>query len=88
MFEQLCQAYNAAANEAAAWFTRPVIWQEAVRALAYGLGDRPAALDRAREELRSALRGRVLGSGVDELQWLAPVASEAEHERLTRAEAA
>ena len=87
VFEQLCQAYHAAADEAAAWFARPMIWQDAARALAYGLDNR-VALDRAREELRSALRNRVLGSGVDELQWLLPVASEAEHERLTRAEAA
>jgi hypothetical protein len=83
VFEQLCQAYNAAANEAAAWFTRPAIWQDTVRALAYGLGDRPAALDRAREKLRSALRGRVLGSSADELQWLVPVASEADQKGLT-----
>jgi hypothetical protein len=87
VFEQLCQAYHAAANEAAAWFARPAVWQDAVRALVDRLGDRPTALDRAREELRSALRSRVLGSGVDELQWLVPVAVEAEHERLTRAEA-
>jgi hypothetical protein len=87
VFEQLCQAYNAAANEAAAWFACPDVWQDAVRALAHELGSRPAGLDRAREELRSALRSRVLGSGVDELQWLVPVAVEAEHERLARAEA-
>jgi hypothetical protein len=75
-FEQLCQAYNAAAKDAAAWFCRSDVWQDAVRALVDRLGDRPTALDRAREELRSALRSRVLGSGVDELQWLVPVVSD------------
>jgi hypothetical protein len=78
VFEQLCQAYNAAATEAAAWFARSDVWQDAVRALVDRLEDRPTALDRARGKLRSALRSRVLGSGVDELQWLVPVVSEVE----------
>jgi hypothetical protein len=78
VFEQLCQAYNAAANEAAAWFARPDVWQDAVRAFVDRLEDRPTALNRAREELRSALRSRVLGSGVDELQWLVPAVSKLE----------
>lgn len=76
VFEQLCQAYNAAAMDAAAWFGCSDVWQDAVRALVHPLEDRPTALDRAGGELRSALRSRVLCSGVDELQWLVPVVSE------------
>lgn len=85
VFEQLCQDVHRVGDEAAAWFMRPANWQDAVRAVAYRHIDRPAALDRMREELRSALRARVLGAGFDDLQWLVPVASDAEHERATRA---
>jgi hypothetical protein len=78
-FDHLCHEYHSAAKDPSRWFVDAPNWQRIAKHLEACTVDEPSNLDKAREELRSALAARLRElPNMLELSWLLPLVMNAQ----------